>query len=239
MLNALAMVGVEVLLDLTALVRRLVDRDANLAAWAGHRLGAQPGQLAFDVEVADLAKLEQALVEHRPLAHAPAVHVVRQMVDLREPGALGAALLAGQPSEVDVVDGQVAVVAGITVDQVDQRIADALDRRNVELHRPGLARHRPGAELDGAPVRGGGILDAKGDRTHARTVDARKGLRERVRLGVDDEIDIALAIERDVLLAMGRHRAEAHPLEQRPEPLGIGRRVLDELEAVGLHRVVP
>jgi hypothetical protein len=60
-----------------------------------------------------------------------------------------------------------------------------------------------------------------------------------VRLGIDDEIDIALAIQGDVLLPVPGHRAEAHALEQRAERHRIGRGVLDELEPVGPHRVVP
>ena len=40
-------------------------------------------------------------------------------------------------------------------------------------------------------------------------------------------------------MAMPRDGHEAHALEQRAHGGGIGRRVLDELEAVGAHRVVP
>ena len=41
----------------------------------------RPVLLALDVEVADLAEVEQALVEAGPLVHVAAVHVVRQVVD--------------------------------------------------------------------------------------------------------------------------------------------------------------
>ena len=73
----------QVFLDLRFVVLRLVDRDADLAAGAGQRAREQAGLLAFDVEVADLAEVEQRLVEAGPLVHVAAMHVVRQVVDLR------------------------------------------------------------------------------------------------------------------------------------------------------------
>ena len=45
-------------------------------------------------------------------------------------------------------------------------------------------------------------------------------------------------VQRDVLGAMAGHHREAHALEQRAQQDRIGRGVLDELEAVGAHRVV-
>src|SRR6188472_2691642 len=51
--------------------------------------------------------------------------------------------------------------------------------------------------------------------------------------------DAALLVERDVLVAMARHRREPHALEERAERLRVGRGVLDELEAVGADRVEP
>ncbi len=66
---------------------------------------------------------------------------------------------------------------------------------------------------------------------------AREALREAVGLGVDDEIHVALAVQRDVLGTVPRHAHEAHALEQLAERLRIGRGVFDELEAIGAHRV--
>src|SRR5262249_42224161 len=62
-LNALAVILVQVFLDLALVVRRFVDRNADLAIRTGQRLGEQTGELAFDVEVADLPEIEQALIE--------------------------------------------------------------------------------------------------------------------------------------------------------------------------------
>ena len=81
-LDALALVVVQEFLDLRLVVLALVERDADLAVGTGHRLGEQAGDLALDVEVADLAEVEHALVEVGPGLHVAAVHVVRQMIDV-------------------------------------------------------------------------------------------------------------------------------------------------------------
>jgi hypothetical protein len=85
----------------------------------------------------------------------------------------------------------------------------------------------------------GGVVDADRDGAHRRAVLAREALRERILLGVDDEVDLALAVQGHVLVAVARDGGKAHLLEQRAERFRIRRRVLDELETVGPHRVVP
>src|SRR5689334_12765223 len=54
-LDALAFVLAQELLDLALVVLALIERDADLAAGTGHRLGKESGLLPLDVEVADLA----------------------------------------------------------------------------------------------------------------------------------------------------------------------------------------
>ena len=233
-LDALAVIGGEIFLDLRLVVGAFVDRDADLAARAGHRLGLQPGQLALDVEVADLAEIEEPLVEARPFIHAAAMNVVGQVIDVGEADALRIVIDPRQEFEIDVVD---AALLAVAVDQVDQRIADALDRRDVELHRPDLVLDTPGAERQRPLVGEGCVLHPEGDRADRRAVHARKALGEAVGLGIDDEVHVALAVERDVLGAMPGDLHEAHALEQAAKLGGIGRGVLDELEAVGAHGI--
>jgi hypothetical protein len=55
---------------------------------------------------------------------------------------------------------------------------------------------------------------------------------------VDQIIDVALAIDRDLPGAVARDRQIAHQLEQRVQLFRSGMRVFDELEAVGAHRIV-
>src|SRR6266480_4258690 len=235
----------EVFMDLRALVRGLIDRDADLAAGAGHRLGLEAGLFALDVEVADLAEIEQPLVELGPFLQAAAVHVVREMIDVAQAGPRGAGRRAAperleprQRLEIHVVDSVAVIVLRVAVDEVDERVADALDRRDAQLARPGAALHAPGAALEEPVVGRRGVLHAEGDGAHARAVAAGEVLRERARLGVDDEIGVALLVEQHVLVAVPGDRLEAHALEELAERPGIARRVLDELEAVGLDRVV-
>ena len=223
--------SLQVFLDLRLVVLRLVDRDADLAARAGHGAAEQAGLLALDVEVADLAEVEQLLVEAGPLVHVAARDVVRQVIDVRESGPGIAVHAAGalHGQEVDVIDRALAV----PVDQVDETAADAFDGRDLQLHRTDTVLHRLRAEVDAALESGSGILHAEGHRACRRAVLAREVLAEAVRLGVDDEVDVALPVQRDVLAAMPRSHREAQPLEQRAQQLRVGRGVLDELETVG------
>jgi len=68
-------------------------------------------------------------------------------------------------------------------------------------------------------------------------VRARELLAETRRLGIDDEVDVALAVQRDVLAAVARGDGKAHARKQRPEVLRVRGRVFHELEAVGAHRI--
>ena len=66
---------------------------------------------------------------------------------------------------------------------------------------------------------------------------ARESLREAIVLGVDDEIDVALAVQRDILRAMTRYRRQSHGLKETAQVFGIGRGVLNEFKAVGAHGI--
>ncbi|MNN18932.1 hypothetical protein D3C81_1321520 [compost metagenome] len=59
-----------------------------------------------------------------------------------------------------------------------------------------------------------------------------------VRLAVDDEVHLALAVQHHVLGAVLCHQREAHLLEQRLEHVRGGRGEFHEFEAHQLHRVV-
>src|SRR6185295_11902459 len=110
-------------LDLPGRARRfLVQRYPDLAVGRGHRARREAGVFALDVEVADLAEVEDLLVEARPVPHAPAVDVVRQVVDDLEAVAARMAPGAAEKFEIDVVDRAAFVES---VDQVQRRAADA------------------------------------------------------------------------------------------------------------------
>src|SRR3546814_2833863 len=89
-----------------------------------------------------------------------AVDVVGQVVDDGEAGARRTLVGARQRLEVDVVDRAVVAVA---IDQVDERIADALDGGDVQLHRPGRRLDHPGAPIAGALAGRRRVLKREGD----------------------------------------------------------------------------
>jgi hypothetical protein len=84
----------------------------------------------------------------------------------------------------------------------------------------------------------GGLLEADREPARARAVPGGEVGRERAGLFVDEEVALALAIQRDVLRAMLGDRGEPEFREQRVQHLRIGRRELDELETVDTHRVL-
>src|SRR6185312_2593714 len=128
-LNAFAVILPQILLDLALVVLRLVDGDADLAARTGHRAREEARLFALDVEVADLAEVEQPLVEAFPNVHVATLHVVREVINARETWVLRGR--RGNRPEVDVINRAIAV----SVDEVDERAADAFDAGDVELHR--------------------------------------------------------------------------------------------------------
>jgi hypothetical protein len=117
MLDAFAFVVAEALLDPTLVAGALVDRDPDLPVGAGHRLGEEAGELALDVEKADLAEIEEARVEVRPHAQIAAAGVVGQMVRVIESRAIGLGLGFRGPAEIDVVDRAPVAVA---IDEIQE-----------------------------------------------------------------------------------------------------------------------
>ena len=66
-----------------------------------------------------------------------------------------------------------------------------------------------------------------------------KALRKRIRLGIDQKINAALAIERHCLVAMLGNRPKTHTLKQSAHRLRIGRGIFNELKACCAHGVIP
>ncbi|MNC35786.1 hypothetical protein D3C75_842810 [compost metagenome] len=157
-----------------------------------------------------------------------------QVVDQLEAGTLRMTVDALDEFEVDVVD---RAAFAETVDQVDRRTADALDRRQAQLHRPGGAVYRLGAQLQGAGVGLVGVLHPEGHAAGRRAVLGGEVGGEALRLLVEDQVDVALAVQVHVLGAVGGDLGEAHHGEDGFQ--GVRRRggEFDELEAHQAHRV--
>ncbi len=236
-LDALAVVFADEFLDLRFVVGRLVDRDADLAAGRGHGTGEQTGQLAFDVEVANLAEVGDALVETGPDIHLPALDVVGQVIDAHQADGVVVRRTAFDVLEVDVVDALVAVA----VDEIQQRAADAFDAGDVQLAEVGVAADQLGAL--GFDVGGGlrGILHPEGHGAGARAVLLAKLAHMPGGAAVEHDVDVVLLKQPDLLGAVLGGFGKAHLGEQRTQlfdALGIRRGEFDELEAVGADGVV-
>ena len=143
-------------------------------------------------------------------------------------------LPVGMEVEVDLVDRALVAVA---VDEEQARSADALDRRNVQLAVADLHLDIGGAELERALMRGLGVLEPEGHRAGARTMVPGILLGIAARLGIDDEVAVALLVQRDVLALVPGDLGEAHLGEERAQKLDVGRGIFDELEPVGAHGV--
>eukprot|EP01092_Planopodium_desertum_P006744 TRINITY_DN27644_c0_g2_i2.p1 TRINITY_DN27644_c0_g2~~TRINITY_DN27644_c0_g2_i2.p1 ORF type:complete len:545 (+),score=220.81 TRINITY_DN27644_c0_g2_i2:1283-2917(+) len=168
-LDALALVRVQVLVDLALRVGRFVQRNAHDAVRRGHRLGHQAGLQALDVEVADLAEVEQALVVVRPLLHVAEVQVVGQVVDEGQAEALRAQLGAGDQLVVAIED---AAGIAVAVHQVQHAVADALaiDGNRTLL----VLEHRAEAHLAEVLVQLGTTAGRCGEFDELEAVDAHR-----------------------------------------------------------------
>jgi len=157
------------------------------------------------------------------------------VIDHLQPVAARVAVDAVDEVEIDVVDRFAFLEA---IDQVERRAADALDRRQAQLHRPGRQLDRLRAELQRARVGGVRVLDPERQAARGRAVLGGEIGRQAVRLAIDDEVDRALAKERDVLRAVARDLGEAEQREHALERARRRRGELDELESHQAHRVV-
>ena len=164
-LDALALVALEVLLDLAVGVGGLVDGNADAAAGRGERARMQARVLALDVEEADLAEVEQVGIEVEPLVHVAAIDVVGEVVEVIEADAFRPRIGRAEPVELAVVG---RAHGAVLVDEIDERAADALDGGNIQ--RLVVAGVGLGAKLHGVIERVPGVHDAPGHRRRARPV---------------------------------------------------------------------
>ncbi len=137
-------------------------------------------------------------------------------------------------AEIDVVDREFVV----PVDEIDEALADTVNRGNVELHRPRPHGDLPRAELERPAERGIGIANADRERADDGALGRLHRARDVRRLRVHDDVHPALAIELDLAGPMARDRPESHPFEHAAHGLGLGRGEFDEFDAVDAEEVV-
>ena len=231
--SAICFVIADKLLDLRMFVLALVERNPDLVVRCGHGAAEKARRLALDIEIADLAEIEDALIIFGPDIHLPALQVVREVIERVEADAVGLGHGAFDRLEIDIIDGRCTR----PVDQIEVRPANALDRRDVELHRPDLAGYRRSAALDGKLQRlvRIGNPERHGIGRRPAFFAELRGLA--VRLHVEDEIDVALRIAADVFAAMIADMGETHPGEQIGQRIGIGAGEFDKFKAIKAHKV--
>ncbi len=136
--------------------------------------------------------------------------------------------------EVDVVD---RVAGRVAVDEIKWCTADALNRRQAQFHRTRGNLDRLCAKLQRAVVGEVRVLDAERHACRAGAVLLREVGRVAFRFLVEDEVDAALAVKRDLLGTVPRDGLEAQRVEHGLEHARLRRSKFDEFEAVEAHRV--
>ena len=206
-----------------------VQRQAERAVGVLDRLAADDARGVDDVDGRRLRGAEDRGVEQQPGQHLVEGHGLGDVVDRDEAGVGDRHVVLGG-DELGLPDpGERRAL----VDEVHHRAADAADRRDGELARAGALLEELGAEGGGALDGGGGVLDAQADVADADAVREVGRVGEALALGVDDEVDAALAVEGHVLRDVAAGLAEAHAVEEADER-GRGLRgggELDELDA--------
>ena len=206
-----------------------VERQAQGAVGVLDRLAADHARGVDDVDGRRLREAEDRGVEERPGQHLVVGHRLGEVVDGEEAGVGDRDVVVGG-NELGLPD---PCERRALVEEVHDRAADAADRRDGELARADAALEGLGAEGGGALDGGGGVPDAEADVADADAVGQVGGVGEALALGVDDEVDAALAVEGHVLGDVAAGLGEAHAVEeahQRGRGLGRGRE-LDELDA--------
>src|SRR5207237_6004195 len=108
----------------------------------------------------------------------------------------------GLLSKIDIVDRELIVA----IDEVDQALAHAVNRRDVELHRTGAHGDLPCAQVERTPERIVGIADANRKSADDGSLDRLYDARDVGRLRVDDEVHRTLAVDLDFTRTVARRQ---------------------------------
>ena len=199
----------------------LVERAADDQAARVVEVGAGVG-----LEAQDGAVVEQ------PAQELGLRHDLGQMVDGGE-AEVGRGRVGRVGEEVDLLEGG---GAELLVDEVEQAAADAAHGRQLELALADRAAEMLAQEGVGAVDRGRGVVDAQRDGGDGEAVQELERVGEALVLEVEDDADVALAVQLDVLGAVAVGAAKAQGLEHGAERGGAAGLVdeLQELDALHL-----
>lgn len=155
-----------------------------------------------------------------------------EVVDDLEAGTDRVAVDTLDEVEVDVVDRAAFLE---TVDQVQRRTANALDRRQAQFHRAGFDFYRLRAQLQRTGIGLMGIAHTEGHATYRWAMLRGKIRRDAFGFVVQNQVDATLPIQVHILGAVGRDLGEAQHLEYRLQYARGRGRQFDEFEAHQAH----
>src|SRR6202000_1628894 len=110
-LDAFAAIDVEIFLDLAGIAGILVDRNPDLAVRAGQRAREQAGSAPFNVEITNLAEVEELFIEAGPDIHPAAMDVVGEVIDIIKPDTRWPRIIGAEPIKLQVVSRTLGAVA--------------------------------------------------------------------------------------------------------------------------------
>src|SRR6202011_4865337 len=134
MLNALALILVQIFLDLTFVVGGFIQGNPDLPARTGQRAGIKTSHLSGDVEIADLTEVKEISIKLVPTVHGAAKHIVGQVIDIVDAATRWHLIALAGPVEFGLIG---RTLGAKSVDEINQAAADAKDRGSVD----GLGAH--------------------------------------------------------------------------------------------------
>jgi hypothetical protein len=192
------------------------------------------GQDAETLAVRQRGEAEDLRIELDPVRGAVGIDVLDDPEEVQSAQRGRVLVDRGNGEKIDVVDREFVV----PVDELDEALADAMNRGNVELHRPRPHRYLPRPELARPAERPVGVANADRERADDGPFGGLHGARDIGRLRVDDDVHRALPVELDLAGPVPRDRPEPHPFEHAAQRLGLRRGEFDVFDPVDSERIV-
>src|SRR6202171_2758629 len=201
-------------------------------AWAFQ--DAPLGQDAVSLFVRGNLEAKERRVKRNPVRHAIASDVLHDAEPMQVIKRRRTRIDTRVQREIDIVDRELSM----PVHKVDPACANAMDRRNIELHNFHLRGDDPGTAVDRISVRGRCIAHAQRDRGDHRRFGRLHRACLTTRVSVDNDVHVALSIEQYLARTVSCDRAKAHHLQDLAQSLRLAGGILDELDPLHLERVV-
>ena len=117
---------------------------------------------------------------------------MRQMIDEFKAATFRVTVNPVQIFKVNIIDRELALSAIVTVNQIDNRITDAPNARNMQLHRPSIHFHRFPALSEQMLISLIHVLNAKAHTASTRPMFSREVIGRAFGLIIRNQINSAL-----------------------------------------------